>query len=450
MKKQNKIIPLSVAGIILSAILLANPIWGLTDILPDLIAWAVVWFALRIFSELNENMTQSRRLALYLIGISAAKLLLWQSVSNSEIRSDSMLATLVFALVEGGCMVLFFRTFLHGAEELSRKIGCERMYVGVENLRFLSVLFVITRCVCNFLPELTALPDWYVQYGEVTDDGVYNLMVQLAGAKELLAVVCSVPVLIVSVVWLISLIPFVRLFAKEQCFADFFADYLCTDSDEKRIKRSFSHLHMARLCIGIGLLFVFDLAVEELRVLPICVFPALMLCACQFLQKLAGTKCFVVPIRLSGASAIVLLLAELYRRFFTVWDARVYAEVTVETQLVLAMFGLVGMGLLLFFWLYFSMQVEQVSAMFGCGSLHLSGMPYGLLALLALAWTAVYVLPPVSGTLNFVRLALGGVFWFVTNRRLAAWEENVRTRLSLGYGLKHDENLLEQFHDKIR
>ncbi len=441
MRKQNRTMHVSAMGLVISAVLLANPIWGLTDILPDVIAWVMVWFALRIFSELNENMTQARRLALYLIGISAAKLLLVRSVSASEIRSDSMLATLVFALAEGGCLVLFFRAFLRGSDELARNANCERMYVGTENLRFLSVLFAVTRSVCNFLPELTALPDWYVQYGEVTDDGMYNLMLQLAGAKDLLSVICSVPVLIVAVIWLVSFLPFVRLFSGDEGFVSLFTAYLETDSDEKRIKRSFSHLHMARLCIGIGLVFVFDLLFDGMRILPICAFPALMVCGCLFLQKLAGVKCYKKPICFASASAAVLLFAELYRRFFTVWDARVYAEVEVGSQIFLTFVALLGMGLLLCFWLYFSVQTEALSASFGCGAMHLSGMPYVLLVLLALAWTAVYVLPPVSGMLNFVRLALGAIFWFVTNRRFAALEENIRERLSLGF---------EQNHDKIR
>lgn len=441
MTKQHKWISLSVIGIIAAAVLLANPVWGLTDVLPDVIAWAIVWFALRIFSELNESMTQARRLVLYLLGISAAKILMWQSVSGSEIRSDSMLATFVFALLEGGCLVLFFRSFLKGAEELARVAGCERMYVGADNLRFLSVLFAVTRSVCNFLPELTALPDWYVQYGEVTDDGLYNLMVQFAGATDLLSVICSVPVLIVAVIWLVSFLPLVNLFAKDEGFVSMFASYLETDSDEKRIRRTVSYLHMARLCIGIGLVFAFDLLFDGLRVLPICMFPALMACGCLFLQKLAGVKCYKTSICLASASAVVLLLAEVYRRYFTVWDARVYAEIEVGTQLCLALIALGGMGLLMCFWLHFAAQTEALSASFGCGEVHLSGMPYVLLVLLALGWTAVYVLPVLAGTLNFVRLAVGAVFWFVANRRLAALEENIRERISLGF---------EQNHDKIR
>lgn len=441
MTKHSRIVSLATVGVAVSAILLANPIWGLADLLPDALAWAIIWFSLHVFSELNENMSQSRRMALYLIGITVAKLLLWQVVDGSDVRSDSMLATLVFALVEGGCTVLFFRFLFRGAEELARVADCERVYVGTDNVRFLSVLFVITRSVCNFLPELTAVPDWLVQYGEVTDDGVYNLMAQLAGAKDLLTVICSVPVLIVAVIWLLSFLPYVRLFAKDQGLSALFTDYLGTDTEEKRIRRSFSYLHMARLCIGIGLVFVFDLLFGGIRVLPICVFPALMVCACLFLQKLAGAKCYQTPIRLASVSAVVFLLAEVYRRYFTVWDARVYAEVEIGKQLCLALIALVGMGFLLCFWLYFAAQTEKLSASFGCGSLHLNGAPYVLLSALAIAWTAVYVLPPVTGTLNFARLALGAIFWFVTNRRFAALEENIRERLSLGF---------EQNHDKIR
>lgn len=441
MQKKNNTVRILSVGLAVSAVLLANPIWGLTDVLPDVLAWTVIWIALRIFSELNENMTQARRTALYLIGITAIKLFLRQSVANSEIRSDAMLATLVFALVEGGCTVLFFRLFLSGSEELARMGDCQGIYVRTENIRFLSMLFVITRAVCNFIPELTALPDWYVQYGEVTDDGMYNLMVQFAGARELLYVICSVPVLIVSVIWLISFLPFLRCFWKDGGMASLFTAYIEADTPEKQIKRKISYMHMARLCIGIGLVFSFDLLFDGVRILPICLFPALMACGCLFLQKLAGAKCYTVSICLAIASAVVLLLAELYRRFFTVWDARVYAEVEIESQLALSFIASVGMSLLFCFWLRFSVQTEELSASFGCGAMHLSGLPYVLLVALAIAWTAVYVLPPAAGMLNSIRLLLAALLWFVTNRRFAALEENICDRLSLGF---------EQNHDKIR
>ena len=36
-------------------LLLVNPVWGVTDILPDLLAWGLIWFGLRSFSEQNEE-----------------------------------------------------------------------------------------------------------------------------------------------------------------------------------------------------------------------------------------------------------------------------------------------------------------------------------------------------------------------------------------------------------
>lgn len=421
-----------IAMLIASVIFLANPVWGLTDILPDLLAWVMIWFALRVFSELNDTMVSARRLSLYLMGISALKLLLWQPVQTSTIRSDSMLATLVFCLVEAGCMLMFFRSFLTGTEELSRRADCKRMYLKVEDMRFLCGLFVVVRAVCNFLPELTAIPDWYVQYGEVLDDELYLVMVELAGAKELLNVICTLPVLIVAAVWLISFLPFLRLFVKDEGMAELFASYLESDDPERRIRRRFSNLHMARICFAVGLVFVFDLQVDAIRMLPICVFPAFFALGCFFMEKFAGKTCFRLPIRCGIFASVVLLLAELYRRFCTVWDLRVYAEVELGTELLLALWAVVGMGLLFCFWLFFAGRMDALSASLGCGALYLSGLPYVILVAFALAQSAIFVLPLTAGAFNFIRLALAAAFWLVINRRFAAFEENVREALSLG------------------
>lgn len=430
--QKNKTISVVTAMLVAAAVILANPIWGIADILLDLLAWVLIWFALRIFAELNENMTSARKMALYLMGISVLKLFMLQPVQNSQIRSDSMLVTLVFCLAEAGCMLLFFRAFFKGAEELARVTDCDGMYSKIENVHFLCSLFVVTRAVCTFLPELTAISDWLVQYGEITDDALYAVMQEFAGAKELLNVICTVPVLLVAAVWLVSFLPFVRLFGKDRGFASFLNEYAETDDPQKRVGRRFSYLHMARICFAVGLVFAADLQIDAYRILPICIFPVFFAVGCLFLQKLARERCFRSTIFLALASSAALLLGELYRRFCTVWDLRVYAEVEFDKEILLSVFALVGMGLLFCFWLCFAGRMDALSASLGCGGLHLHGLPYVLLVAFALAQSAIFILPLTAGTFNFVRLAFFAALWLVTNRRLAAFEERVREAISLG------------------
>ncbi|MBQ2255011.1 MAG: hypothetical protein II325_07660 [Clostridia bacterium] len=156
---------------------------------------------------------------------------------------------------------------------------------------------------------------------------------------------------------------------------------------------------------------------------------------CWFLNSFAGDKRFTLCIKLFSAGAVWFLLAELYRRFFTIWDLRAFGELTVTVELLSAAVMLLGMPLLLFAWMHFSREMDGLSASMASRRLFLDGLPYFAFALYAAVYTVIYTLPVALRELNTPRVLLVVLIWLLFNRRLAAFEE-----ISKRYLSEHMEN----------
>lgn len=413
------------------ALLLANPVWGVSDLLPDLLAWGMIWFGLRGFSELNGEMFLARKQALYLMGIGLAKTALWYVLQGSQIRSDTMLASTVIAAGEIWCGTLFFSRFFKGADAFARGADNESVYLKTENVRFLSLLFLWVRGLGTVLPQLTAIPDWLVQYGEIFDDDLYALFSELAAAETLLNLVLSVIVLIAAAVWLVSYLPYLGAFLKDASLSESLSGAFSKEDPLRDLKRRFSGLHMARLCFALAPFFLLDAHMDGFRFLPLGGFPLLFAAGCLFLNAFAREKRFNRHALLFAVCGAWFLLAEVYRRFFTVWDLRAFAEVDLLTEVLSALIILAGMMLLFYTWLSFSRETDALSASVKCGRLCLDGFPFLLLVLYAVVQTAIFALPLTVRELNTPRVLLVVLIWIFTNRRLAAFEENAKKQMML-------------------
>ncbi len=427
--KPCKILNLSVFLLMGGTLLTANPVWGITDILPDVVAWGLIWFGLRSFSELNDSMASARKQALYLIGIEGAKLALSFPLQDSLIRSDTMLATLVFSFGEIFCGILFFRHFLQGTEEFARNSDSQKTYLRMENIRFLCYLFVVVRAGASFLPTLTAIPDWLVQYGEIADDDLYHFLGSISGVEDLLNVVLSVLVLITAGVWLVSFLPLLAGFRGDASLVTFLNSMLQGNDPRKLLNRRFSHLHMARICFALGLFFPLDLQAEGIRFLPLWGFPALFAIGCIFMERFGSQKSFRKPLGFAVISSVLLFAAEFYRMHFTVWDLRSFGELETSLEITSAVVILLSMVSLFLFWNVFAKEMEKTSQRLQCGRLYLTGIPYGFLVAYAAVQTAVFTVPLMINQLNFIRIGIVAGFWISSSKVLAAFEENAVRKL---------------------
>ncbi len=419
-----------------ACVLLANPFWGLADLLPDVVAWVLVWVALRKLTECNENLFQARKRTVWLVVVEVLKLVCWLLLQRSTLSSNRMLAVLLFCGAEAALLVLFFRSFLTGVEELSRTADCDKAYLKIENLRFLGTLFAIARSVCAFLPELTSIAELYLEnpeesFGRELSEQTLNLLRQFVSSRELLLFVFSILELAAAVAWLSSFLPFLRLFRSDENLSGYLRENFSSGREVTRSERCLQSLHLARVCFAVGMAFLLDMQFNGVRAIPLFVFPALFALGCRFLDRLVDDRRFR-PVQIAALCASgLLLLAELYRHFFTVTDMMVFAEQSLGTEAVSAVLILPCMASLLVFWLLFAGKMETVSGQFGCGSVYFAGLPYVLLTVYALLETAIFVLPLSAWQINTVRVVVAALFWFLVNRRLAALEEQIREAVLL-------------------
>lgn len=427
--KPCKTLTLSVFLLMGGFLLTVNPVWGVTDILPDVLAWIMIWFGLRSFSELNDNMFSARKQALYLMGIECAKIALSIPLQNSQIRSDTMLVTLVFSFGEMFCGVLFFRHFLSGIEGFARCADSEQTYLRMGNVRFLSVLFLSVRVSASLIPTLTAIPDWLVQYGEILDDGTYNTLSSLAGIEGMLNVVLSALVLIAAVVWLVSLLPLLAGLRRDESMRAYLNELLAGSDPRQMLNRRFSHLHMARICFGLGLLFPLDLQMDGVRILPLWAFPALFAVGCLFMEKFASQKSFRKPLGFALVSSLLLLGAEFYRMNFTVWDLRSFGELELSVEITSVAVILVSSLSLFLFWNVFAAEMEVCSHGLQCGRLYLTGISYGFLVAYTAVQTAIFTVPLMIDQLNFIRIGIVAGLWISSTKVFAAFEETAVRKL---------------------
>lgn len=437
---QGKCLKKSVLFLTVGMIFLANPVWTLTDLLPDLIGWLLIWAGLRELASSNDSATVARRYALYLAAIGGLKLFGQYLLSGSRYSSDSMLAALLFCGGEIACMLLFFGAFLRGAEELSRAGGCDEMYLGSGDARFFCGLFVWTRGLCTFLPELVAIPDWLVKYGDRADGGSstaslsengYRLLKEIAGSKELFFVIFSTIELIVAVVWLIKFLPYLRLFRTDETLNGFLAERLHYESGARDRSARIGSLRMAKRFVWIAIAFLADVQIDGVRVLPVGMFPLVLAAACLALDSFEGARKRRGTAGLFALSGLVLFAAELYRRFGTVWDMRAYEEQTFPTEVISAFAAICAWTFLLWAWLDFSRTSEEFAASNVGRTVDLDGLPYFLLVLYGAVFTLSFALPIWNRFLTVPKLALMAGLWLTAARRYSMLNEETETRLSL-------------------
>ena len=195
------------------------------------------------------------------------------------------------------------------------------------------------------------------------------------------------------------------------------------------LKRRFSHLHMARLCFGLGLLFPLDLHMDGFRFLPLWAFPLLFALGCLFMERFAMQKSFRRPLCFGLVSTALLFASEVYRMNFTVWDLRSFGELETSVEILSAVVIFVSMLSLFLFWNVFAGEMEKASQGLQCGRLYLTGIPYGFLVAYAAVHTAIFTVPLMINQLNLIRIAIVAGFWIASNKIFAAFEETAVRKL---------------------
>ena len=424
-------------------LILANPLIGCVDLIPDPIGWILIWFALARYTVRSEPMRKARKWAILNLLVGLLRLFLQFAFPSNGYPSDLLMTAAVVGVLDIFGMTLFFLSFFRGFEELSKYAEDENLYVRSDNFRFLSILFVWIRTVCMVLPELTALASLFVSHygpGDLSgfDDveRAFLILEQIGSSRVLFVTIFAVFALIGAVVWLVQILPGVRRFTKDPGIADYLEEPL-TEEETQAVryeKTGVANLTVAKFVTAAAALCALDLNADGFRFLPFGLFPLLMIAVCLLLDRFRtaqeSPKLFRRDWILFAVASGLLIGFEFFRRFATVWDARAFEENEWWQFAVSAGWMLIAGVLLFAAWYRFSLHANGISAPYRVGLLYLNGLPYALLLAVYALQTVVCASPSLSRILLFPRIFFVAAFAFVCFRRMSALDERIRQRLA--------------------
>lgn len=261
--------PLITVGIIF----LCNPIFGMTDILPDVIGCLCLWLGLTELSYVESRMDSARKRLLLLAAVCGIKLVLTPSVSRSGVSSDMLAATAFFGVIEALLLILIINDLYEGlAYAVSRRGEGESLKV-FDGAKILAVVFVLLRTLLNILPECASIFE-LAAYNDITNA---ELFYSIAGLKNYFHLLNGFLVLIAGIWWAVSLCGVFRRLRKDPLFiADLETAYNSNYSGNIAAKVKI-WLRVAARIVMLALVFYFPLDIVFTSVLPNFVATALLL-----------------------------------------------------------------------------------------------------------------------------------------------------------------------------
>lgn len=185
--------------IVWGLVFLMNPNFNIIDILPDFIGYLLIIRGLYAAASIYPHFRDSSTYFRYLTIISVIKTLsipVIFIISATEITWILLLA-FIFACLEIFYGVLAFSKLFEGIYYSAERGEGSEIFVGYDNIRLFTIVFVCFKPIASVLPELTSLSS--SEYGTVTETGIVSLA-QLRLPLTILVVAIS---LVVGIVWFV-------------------------------------------------------------------------------------------------------------------------------------------------------------------------------------------------------------------------------------------------------
>ena len=118
-------------------VFLANPVFGVVDILPDVIGGLLLYAGLTEISYIYSRIDTARSRSLYLAAVNGIKLLLTPAIITGGVSSDLLAATAFFGVAETLLLFMIFGNLYEGLSEsvsLRGNADTLRAFDGVHSL----------------------------------------------------------------------------------------------------------------------------------------------------------------------------------------------------------------------------------------------------------------------------------------------------------------------------
>lgn len=272
MKK--KTLPFFLSPLIpIGVIFLCNPIFGITDILPDVIGCLCLWLGLTELSYIESRIDFARKKLLLLAAVCGIKLVLTPYVSRSGVSSDMLAATAFFGVIEALLLILIFNDVYEGLTyAVSRRGEGESLRV-FDGAKILAIVFVIARTLLNIIPECASI----FELAAHTDITNAELFYSIAGLKNYFHLLNGFLVLIAGIWWAVSLCGIFRRLRKDTLFVSRLEESYDSGYSQNLAVKVKMWLKTAARIVMLALVFYFPLDIVFTSVLPNFVATALLL-----------------------------------------------------------------------------------------------------------------------------------------------------------------------------
>ena len=163
--------------ILLAAFFLFNPVWGFSDLLPDLIGYLLMWTGLSRLADLNDSLFESRKDFQSLLWVGVGELLIRSLLKDAAAKQTSeyqqptwiLLFSLALLVLQWWLLIPAFQKLFAGVGRLADKHGSATLSAvshgrtPSERIARTTTVFVVAHSVLAFLPELAILTSFEYQ-----------------------------------------------------------------------------------------------------------------------------------------------------------------------------------------------------------------------------------------------------------------------------------------------
>ncbi len=295
---KNKVLKLFTSPLIaVGMFFLINPTLALFDILPDFIGYLLMYAGVYELIALDERICLASKKLIYLAVISALRLV----IALGSIGFDSstvMLICFSFAICEGVLLFTFLADWFDGFDYLMQRLGAFSALKNQTNTRFISGIFFFTRIALGFLPEIAALFDLRAYF----DIDLSPVWKALASYKPFAVLLFGIIVLIMGVYWYANSLKYFKgMYADESFMTNASSRYFEIWQGGRNRETVFK---LADACVIGGFVFVLDVTINLVPLLPSFISTLLLFVACLLMHRYEKTEKLWIWAVLAGSAQI--------------------------------------------------------------------------------------------------------------------------------------------------
>ena len=249
--------------ILAGMIFLVNPVFGVYDILPDVIGWALICGGMKKLRDMAPSLEDSMgllRWQLILTGAQAAVMLVMPLMSDT---GYALVFAFLFSVFGGALTVLFMIRFTDGMAYISVREQSETPVLEVGNVRSMTLVFAVVKAILTILPELTYLSTSEYE-GYITALDPFDLK----NYGNLLVIVNAAGVLIVGLIWINIVVRWLNRIRRDAALQAAMERYYAENVAPRHGLFFCRALKTALILLGVGCGFQLDILMDGVCFTP--------------------------------------------------------------------------------------------------------------------------------------------------------------------------------------